>query len=116
MKNPGTIFKEILRESLHFRWFSLNIDEKNTTKIVVRTNHALPNITKMEVRTNQALPDITKIVVRTIAVLFFSSQNRAYRHFLEPESCVPAIFSRKIVVRTMMAIPSFGHLFDRQIL
>ena len=31
-------FEEILREILHFRWFSLKIDEKSFTKIVVRTN------------------------------------------------------------------------------
>ncbi len=58
----------------------------------------------------------TKIMVCTILVLFFSTQNPAYRQFVEPESRVPAICSTKIVVRTMTAMPSFGPPFDRHFL
>ena len=81
MKNPGTIFEEIFRKIVHFCYLSVKMVEKNTTKIVVRTNQALPNT--------------TKIVVRTIPVLFFSSQNRAYLYFSRARIVHTDIFLEK---------------------
>ena len=71
-----------------------------------------PDSTKIVVRTNQAIPDTTKIVVRTIPVLFFSSRNRAYRYFLEPECCVPAVCSRKITTLMPIANSSRKCMFE----
>ena len=57
----------------------------------------LSNITKIMVRTNSALPNTTKIIVRMVTVVFFSSWNRAYQYFFEPECCIPPICSRKLL-------------------
>ena len=76
-----------------------------------------PDFTKIVVRTNQAIPDIKQIVVRTISVLFFSSRNRAYRYFLEPACCASAVCSRKIATlipiancsrKCMVEVPLWG--------
>ena len=86
MKNPGMIFEgqipEIVRKLtilLYFgrqnTWKNEGTRESGSRKIMVRRN-------------------LAKIVVRTM-LLFSSNQDRAYRHFLKPESCVPAAFLDK---------------------
>ena len=76
-------------------WLCFADAPPGTAKIVVRKNQAFPDTTKTQVHTNWAFPNIMKIVVRKLPVLFFSCRNRAYRYFLEPECCVPAVSSRK---------------------
>ena len=109
MKNPRTIFEVQVPEIVGKSSISLFVQSKSSKK------WGYARI-RLEKNSGTQESGSTKIAVRTMLLLFFSSQNRAYHHFLEPESCVPRFFSTKIVVRTISATPSSGHPLDRQFL
>ena len=62
--------------------FWRNFEENLAFLLIFRQNRR-KNTTKIVVRTNWALPNSTKIMVRTILVLFLSSRNAAYSSLLE---------------------------------
>ena len=88
MKNPGTIFEVQVPEIVGKSWISLFFQSKSSKK------WGYARI-RLEKNSGTQESGSIKIVVRTMLLLFSSSQNRAYRHFLEPESCVPAAFLDK---------------------
>ena len=96
MKNPGTIFEVQVPEIVGKSSNSICLPSKWWTK------WGYARI-RLEKNSGTQESGSIKIVVRTMLLLFSSSQNRAYRQFLEPESCVPAFFSTEIVVHTISA-------------